>query len=172
MNLIRFQPIFPEMESLRRQMDQIFDELVVNNPVSHSRDYATPWKPAIELQDHTEYFLLKVALPGIDGKNVDVQVTKDAVAISGEVRSPQQETQNNSIRSEFHYGKFQRILSLPADIINEKVEAKFDQGILSLTLPKQESQRRTVIKLNLGDANPSLEQSREQASQAVDVNQN
>lgn len=164
MNLIRFQPIFPEMESLRRQMDQIFDELVVSNPVSNSRDYAALWKPAIELQDHTEYFLLKIALPGIDGKDVDVQVTKDTVAISGEVRSTNQESQNNYVRSEFHYGKFQRLISLPTNIVNEQVEAKFDQGILTLTLPKQESQRRTVVKLNLGEANPALEQ----ANQTVD----
>lgn len=161
MNLIRFQPIFPEMESLRQQMDQIVDELVVNNPVTNQRDYPTLWKPAIELQDHTEYFLLKVALPGIDGKDVDVQVTKDAVAISGEVRSTNQETQNNYVRSEFHYGKFQRVIPLPTNIVNEQVEAKFDQGILSLTLPKQESQRRTGVKINLGEVNPVLEQANE-----------
>ena len=165
MNLIRFQPIFPEMESLRRQMDQIFDELVVNSPVSNSREYANLWKPAIELQDHTEYFLLRVALPGIDAKDVDVQVTKDAVAISGETKAQHQEQQNNYTRSEFHYGKFQRIVSLPTNILNEQVEAKFDQGVLTLTLPKQEAQRRTVVKINLGEANPVLEQSNQTVDQ-------
>lgn len=158
MNLIRFQPIFPEMDSLRRQVDQIFDELVVSNPVVNHRDSAALWQPAIELQDHTEYLLLRVALPGIDGKDVDVQVTKDAVGIFGEVRSQPQEQQNNYIRSEFQYGKFQRVIPLPTNIINEQVEAKFDQGMLILTLPKQETQRRTVVKINLGDANPVLEQ--------------
>lgn len=158
MNLIRFQPIFPEMESLRRQMDQIFDELVVNNPVTHQKDYTNLLKPAIELQDHTEYFLLRVALPGVDGKDVDVQVTKDAVAISGETKSQHQEQQNNYIRSEFHYGKFQRVISLPTNILNEQVEAKFDQGILTLTLPKQEAQKRTVVKINLGESTPVLDQ--------------
>lgn len=164
MNLIRFQPIFPEMESLRRQMDQIFDELVVNNPVTHQKDYANLLKPAIELQDHTEYFLLRVALPGVDGKDVDVQIAKDAVAISGETKSQHQEPQNNYIRSEFHYGKFQRVISLPTHILNEQVEAKFDQGILTLTLPKQEAQKRTVVKINLGESTPVLDQ----ANQVVD----
>lgn len=158
MNLIRLQPLFPEVEALRRQMDQIFDELVVDTTYPRSSQRQDhPWQPSIELQDHNDHLLLQVALPGVEGKDLEVQVTKDAVGISGEMRSSHLDQQKNYIRSEFRYGKFQRVINLPTNVVNEKAKAKFELGILTLTLPKQEAQQRTVVKINLGESSPTLE---------------
>lgn len=159
MNIIRFQPIFSEMETLRRQVDQIFDDLVTNSHNSNQRDSLGYWKPAIELQDHGSQYLLRAILPGIDGQDLDIQVTKDAVVISGEIRSSQSvspeageskesEQSRKYIHSEFNYGKFQRVIPLPSSVVNDQVGAKFEQGILTLTLPKQEAQQ--VVKIKLG----------------------
>jgi HSP20 family protein len=145
MALIRWQP-FREIESLRRQMDQMFDELS-----GSERQSAMSWKPAIELQDTEDNLVLRAEIPGVDGKDIDVQVTREAVAISGEHRFEKKTQEQGFFRSEFRYGNFQRVVPLPVPIQNDRVHAEFNNGILTLTLPKVTEARRTVVKLNLAD---------------------
>ncbi len=146
MALIRWQP-FQELETLRRQMDQLFDEVA-----GVERHTTTSWKPPVELQDTEDNLVLKAEIPGVDGKDVDVHVTREAVAISGEHRFEKKTEEKGFFRSEFRYGKFQRVIHLPIPIQNDRAEAEFKNGILTLTLPKVTEARRTVVKLNLGDS--------------------
>ncbi|MBD1922439.1 Hsp20/alpha crystallin family protein [Microcoleus sp. FACHB-831] len=146
MAVIRWQP-FQEIETMRLQMDQMFDELA-----GSERQSATTWKPAIELQDTDENLILRAEIPGVDGKDIDVHVTREAVAISGQHRFEKKAQEKGFFRSEFRYGNFQRVVSLPVAIQNEQAKADFQNGILTLTLPKVTEARRTVVKLNLGDS--------------------
>jgi HSP20 family protein len=143
MALIRWQP-FQEVETLRRQMDQMFDEMTGLN-----REYQMTWKPAIELQDTDENVILRAEIPGIEGKDLDVRVTREAVAITGEHRYEKKTEEKAFFRSEFRYGKFQRVIPLPVPVQNEQVKADFTNGILTLTLPKVQSAKNRVVKLNL-----------------------
>lgn len=143
MTLLRWQPI-SEMETLRRQMDRIFGEMIsVNNEAQAT------WQPAIELQDTAESLILRIMLPGIEAKDLDIRVTGEAVAISGEHR-PQE-----YLRSEFRYGKFQRVIALPVAVQNDRVNAELKDGILTLTLPKVVDARRQVVKVNLTETTAS-----------------
>lgn len=144
--LVRYWNPWREMETLRRQMDRVFDEIATPSEYS--------WTPAIELHDNGDTYLLKAQLPGMDAKDVNVEVTREAVAITGEYQS---EVENHGqVRSEFRYGKFRRLVSLPAAVQNDQVQAEYKDGILTLTLPKVEA-RNTVVKLNLADlAQPAI----------------
>jgi HSP20 family protein len=146
MAMIRWQP-FQEMETIRRQMEQMFDEIN-----GWDREYQVTWKPAIELQDTDENVILRAEIPGIDGKDLDVRVTREAVAISGEHRYEKNAEENGLFRSEFRYGKFQRVIPLPAPVRNDQVKADFTSGILTLTLPKAETAR--VVKVNISEPAP------------------
>lgn len=148
MALIRWQP-FQEMSALRRQMDDMFDELMGNE------NQLVNWKPAVEMQDTDENLILRAELPGIDTKDIDIQVMREAVVISGENRHEHKTEGKGFIRSEFRYGKFQRMIPLPVPIKNDEAQAKFEHGVLTLTLPKAAEARRTVVKLNLADGNAS-----------------
>jgi HSP20 family protein len=152
MAMIRWQP-FQELETLRRQMDQLFDEVA-----GVERHSTTSWKPAIELQDTQENLILRAEIPGVEGKDIDVQVTREAVAISGEHRFENKTPERGFFRSEFRYGSFQRVIPLPVPIQNDQVKADFNNGILTLTLPKVTEARRTVVKLNLGDSSSTAAQ--------------
>lgn len=143
--VMRWQP-FERMETLRRQMERIFDDIA-----DTSIERETQWHPAIELIDTPDNLLLQVQLPGVERNNIDIQVTRDAVLIAGEYPYPQQSETNNWLHSEFVYGKFRRLISLPTSIENERVSAEFQNGILRLTLPKTEQARRRIVKLNLGE---------------------
>ncbi len=143
MALMRWQP-FQEMETLRRQMDRLFDEVTGLN-----QEYQVNWQPAIELQDTSESIILRVEVPGIEGKDLDVRVARDAVAISGEHRYEKKAEEKGFFRSEFRYGKFGRVISLPVAVQKEQVKADFTNGILTLTLPKLEVAKNRVVKVNI-----------------------
>jgi HSP20 family protein len=146
MALIRWQP-FHEMESLRRQMDQLFDDFAGIT----RENQMTVRTPAIELKDENNHLVLRAEVPGVEAKDLDIQVTKDAVSIAGEHRYESKTEEKGFYRSEFRYGKFQRAIPLPVPVENDKVEAEFKNGILTLTLPKAEDAQNRVFKVNLDD---------------------
>lgn len=141
MALIRWEP-FREVDTLQREMNRLFDSLApeVNN---------NTFVPAAEMQETPEAIQLRVEVPGIDAQDLDVQVTAEAVSISGERKATVLAEERGMFRSEFRYGRFQRIIPLPARIQNTQVQAEFKHGILHLNLPKAEEERHKVVKVNL-----------------------
>ncbi len=158
MPLIRWQP-FQEVETLRHQLDRMFDEVTELNSV-----HQVTWQPAIELQDADDNVIVRAEIPGIEGKDLDVRVTREAVAITGEHRYEKKAEEKGFFRSEFRYGRFQRVIPLPVAVQNDRVKADFTNGILTLTLPKVEAAKNRVVKLNLTEQQPAaaIESSNEQ----------
>ncbi|MEA5420435.1 Hsp20/alpha crystallin family protein [Spirulina sp. CCNP1310] len=145
MALIRWQP-FSEIDTLRRQMDHLFEE-VANNGLAE----AALWKPAVELKDAEDQLILRAQLPGIAAQDVDISVTRDLVSITGEYRSENQGEEKGIYHSEFRYGQFKRVISLPVAIQNDKVTANFKDGILTLHLPKVDEAVNRVVKVQLAE---------------------
>ena len=143
MTSTRLQP-WQEMEMARRQFNQIFNELM---PVREAT-----WAPAIEFMTTENAFVLRVQLPGAAAENVEVQVAQDTIAISGERKFEQAEAKG--FRSEFRYGKFRRVISLPAAVQNDQVKADFNDGLLTLTLPRLQAVKPAIVTLNLTGATP------------------
>ncbi len=104
------------------------------------------------MQETEDAIHLKLELPGIEAKDLDVQVTENAVSIKGERKSETKTEEKGMTRSEFHYGKFQRVIPLPTRIQNTNVTAEYKDGILNLTLPKSEEEKNKVVKVNLDKA--------------------
>lgn len=156
--LMRYWQPFTEIETIREQLDKVFDQRAT------ARDHSeAAWMPALELVDAGDNFVLKAQLPGIDPKYIDVQVTREAISISGERRYENTKPKSGCVRSEFRYGKFHRVLPLPTHIQNDSVQAEYKDGILTLTLPKVTEARNKVVKINLAEiaetsTNPALEQ--------------
>jgi HSP20 family protein len=156
--LMRPKQPFTEIETLREQLDKVFDQRAATRDNSEAT-----WMPALEFVDAGDNFVLKAQLPGIDPKDVDIQVTREAISISGERRYENTDEKSGYVRSEFRYGKFHRVLTLPAHIQNDSVQAEYKDGILMLTLPKVTEARNKVVKINLAQiaeasTNPALEQ--------------
>jgi HSP20 family protein len=144
MAIVRFSP-FHEFETLRNQMDRLFEDLTDRNYRSE-----IDWQPAIEMLDREDKIVVKASLPGIDPKDIDVSVSRNTVTITGD-RTYENQTENKGLyHSEFSYGKFERIVKLPVAVQNDRVKAEFDRGILTLNLPKLEADLNKVVKINLG----------------------
>ncbi|MBW4468015.1 MAG: Hsp20/alpha crystallin family protein [Pegethrix bostrychoides GSE-TBD4-15B] len=146
--LVRYWQPLREMDTVRRQFDQLFDELT--QPTATS-----VWSPAIELMEAGNSLVLRAQIPGLEAQDLDVEVTQEAVSIVGERRHEQRTEEKGFFKSEFRYGKFRRVVSLPVAIQNDKVQADYKDGILTLTLPKVEETRHKAIKVSLGNHEPN-----------------
>lgn len=150
--IVRYWQPLAEIETMRRQFDRVLNDLT-------STDSAQPahaaWTPAIELKDADDAFTLRVQLPGVVAEDLDIQVSQNAVAIAGEYRQ-EAEQSDSIVRSEFRYGKFHRLVRLPAVVQNDHVQAEYKDGILNLTLPKRVEARNQVVKINLGKTDPAI----------------
>ncbi len=146
MALIRWQP-FQEVDSLQRDMNRLFDRFITNN---NEENITSAFAPAAEIKDMSDVISLKVEVPGIDAKDINVQVSAEAVSISGERKEETKTEEKGMTRTEFRYGRFQRVIPLPARVQNTKVTADYQNGILQLTLPKAEAEKNKVVKVNIG----------------------
>lgn len=146
MTLIRWEP-FREVESLQREMNRLFDKLT---PFQDGESKDIAFMPAAEMHETENTMELKLEVPGLEAKDIDVRVTEQSVAISGERQSQSKAEEGGMTRTEFRYGKFARVIPLPTRIQNDKVQANYKDGVLSLSLPKAEDEMHKVVKVDLG----------------------
>ena len=146
MVLVRYSP-WQEMNSLQRQLNRLFDDALTPTNWDESADFSKI--PTAELTETEDALHLKLEVPGISAKDLDIQVMVDRVAVAGERKSETKTSENSNTRSEFRYGKFQRVIGLPVRIQNTNVTADYKDGILHLTLPKSEEEKNKVVKVSL-----------------------
>jgi HSP20 family protein len=91
--------------------------------------------------------VVKASLPGVKPEEVDISITKDTLTIKGEHKEEQEVKQDDYFRKERYYGAFSRSLILPVQVQSDKAEATFENGILTLTLPKSEEVKPKQIKI-------------------------
>ena len=147
MALIRWKP-FEETDYLQRSMNRLFDTLNTTN--SESKNSLQSFVPSAELQETSEAIHLSIEAPGMSAKDIDIQVTADTVAVSGERKEETVTEEKGMTRSEFRYGRFQRVIPLPVRVQNTNVQADYKDGILKLVLPKAEEEKNKIVKVNVG----------------------
>ena len=147
MALVRWEEPFREVESLQRQMNRLFNHLI--SPEDGDLNRLTAFVPAAEISETPEAVHLKIEIPGIEAKDLNLEVQADAVAISGERQSETKSETGGVTRSEFRYGSFRRVIPLPARVQNDQAQAEYKNGVVNLTLPKAESEKNRVVKVNI-----------------------
>jgi HSP20 family protein len=143
-NLTRWDPNRETM-TLRDAMDRLFDD-AFTRPFSMMRNGGSTWSsPAIDLYETNNDVVVKAALPGIKADEVQLNITGDILTIRGETRQ-EEETKDKAwhIREQ-RWGAFERSVMLPSGVIADKAKADFDNGILTITLPKSEEKKPKTI---------------------------
>jgi HSP20 family protein len=146
MALVRWNP-WQELNTLQRQVDRLFEDPFASTPAVNFGSIAKV--PAAEISETEDAVHLKLEVPGMAAKDLDVQVTENAVYISGDRKSETKQEENSKTCSEFYYGKFQRVIPLNVRIQNTAVTAEYKDGILNLTLPKTAAEKNKIVKVNL-----------------------
>ena len=138
---------FGEISRLRREMDDLFNRIF--GETSLSKIGLGKWQPLVDISETDTDIIVKAELPGIDTKDVDVSITGDRLTIKGEKQQEKEEKEENRYRSERYYGTYERVINLPASIVENKTEATFDKGILTITLPKVEKIKKKQVKIKV-----------------------
>ena len=142
-NLTRWDP-FSEM---RTTMDRLFDE-GFSRPwrlIPNSTEYESTFP--IEVSETDDALEVKASLPGVNPDEVEITVANDVLSVKAAHQETKEDKKRDYYRREIRYGSFHRSLSLPVSVDSDKAEAKFENGILQLTLPKAEAVRPKQIKV-------------------------
>jgi len=91
--------------------------------------------------------VIKADIPGIDEKDLEVSITKDAVILQGEKKYEHEEKQGNYYRKERSFGSFRRVIPLPVEVDETKAEANYKNGVVTITLPKSQEATKNIKKI-------------------------
>jgi len=157
----RTPSLWQPFDSLRDEVDRIFDEFTRGFgglPIGRRMLEMEPlWRgetalaaPAIDVVEKENEYQIAAELPGIDEKDIQVEVADDVLTIRGEKKEEKEEKDKNYHLTERRYGTFQRSFQLPSGVDQEKIAARFETGVLTLTLPKtveaQKKARTIAVK--------------------------
>ena len=155
MTLSKWQP-FQELSNIRKQMDRLFEDMlsVGDRDWMGLHGIGGRWTPAVEIEETDKELVLKAEIPGIDAKDLEVEVSENRVTLSGEHKEEKrtEDKKQNYFHSEFYYGNFQRVIPLPMPIKTDQIKSEFKHGVLTLTMPKVEDAPKKVVKVKLEDS--------------------
>jgi HSP20 family protein len=102
--------------------------------------------PAVNIREDEKNYTLDLAVPGIDKKDLKIDVNEDVLSISTESKAESEESKNGFKRKEFSYSAFSRSFYVPENVNRDKIDANYKDGILSIVLPKQEEEKSKVSR--------------------------
>ena len=150
MSLIRYQfpqlqawPSFDRVSTLRDELDRLFDFTL---PTRDSGLFGG-WTPALDVHDEKDNFLVKVELPGLKKEDLNLSLHEGVLTISGERKQERDQKNGGTFRSERYFGRFQRSVTLPAQVDATKVKATYKDGVLTVELPKAEEAKPKHIEV-------------------------
>jgi len=146
--LTRWDP-FREFSTLQDRMNRLFRESYGPEGREESLTSST-FAPPVDVYEDEHNVNLKIEVPGIDEKDIDVRIENNVLTVHGERKFEKDEKEENFRRVERHYGSFTRTFTLPSTVDSEKVSANYDKGILKITLPKKAEAKPIFIKETAG----------------------
>lgn len=131
------------MEALRQEMDRVFDRFF--EPRWDEFEAVGAWAPKLDVSETKEAFVVKAEIPGVEQKDLSVQLQDQMLTIKGEKHKEKEEKDEKYHRVERSWGAFTRTIALPAGVDTEKVNATFKDGVLTVKLPKTPAAKGTTI---------------------------
>jgi HSP20 family protein len=139
----RWDP-FDELTTLRNRMDRLWSRVTAEGETA-----LADWAPTSDVIETRDEVVIKAELPGVDEKDVDVEIEAGVLTIKGERKAEKETEEKGYRRVERAYGSFLRSFTLPPSVQPEKVAATFTNGLLEVHLPKKEGAKPLSIKLEV-----------------------
>jgi len=137
---------FQHLSSLREEIDRLFESPLTALTQS-SNQFLNGWMPAVDLYDDNDNLHLKVELPGMNKDDIAISIHEGVLTLSGERKVDEKYREAEVYRAERALGRFQRTLTLPAQVDADKVTAHYRDGILTVVLPKAEASKPKHIDI-------------------------
>jgi len=158
MSMSRFDP-FREMLTLREAMAQLLEESVIRpGAVSGAAARGGAQSLALDVHERDNNFVVRASLPGVRPEDVQVTVHGDTLTIRAEIKGEEERNQGGYLLRERHTGVLQRTVTLPAPIEGDEVQADYEHGVLTLTLPRSRASmpRRIQVRAGAGGGQPAI----------------
>lgn len=146
--ITRWDP-FREFSTLQDRMNRLFRESF--GPEGREEALTTSsFAPPVDVYEDEHNVTLKIEVPGIDEKDIDVRIENNVLTVHGDRKFEKEEKEENFRRVERQYGSFTRTFTLPTTVDGEKVSANYEKGVLKVVLPKKAEAKPKQIKVNVG----------------------
>lgn len=146
MAIVHWRPM-GDLVTVQDEMNRVFEDLWRRSPRSGSPGSAAAWWPSIDVQETQGEFRLVAELPGLKRDHVKISLTDNVLTLRGEKKSEQDRETGSWHQVERAYGVFERSFQLTCPVDASKVKAKFEDGVLTITLPKSEESRPREISI-------------------------
>lgn len=144
--LIPFRREGRELNRFRDEMDRLFNRFFDLTPGEDVLGTGE-WFPAVDVSEQDSTVKVQAEVPGMDPKDIDISVEGRTLHLRGERKDEHEEKDRNYYRMERSYGAFSRAVGLPADVKEDRAEAQYKDGVLTITLPKTEEQTKKKIEV-------------------------
>ena len=144
--LSRWEP-FRGVSSLQEQINRVFSDVLDRQGEGSN---LTAWAPAVDIYETEHELVVKADLPDVKPEGLDIRVENNILTIRGERKFEKKVEENNYLRVERSYGSFARSFSLANTVNSEAIKADYQNGVLTLTIPKREEAKPKQIKVNVG----------------------
>ena len=148
MALIRWEPV-RELNTIQSEMNRLFNSFF-DTPDARTRR----WVPAMDLVERDEHFVLRVDLPGLTEADVKVELEDNVLTIAGERKQEEDHRADGYYRLERAFGAFSRSLTLPEGVDADAVAARFENGVLEVSVPKPEQRKPRRVSISVGGDAP------------------
>jgi len=140
-------PGFGRWTNLRDEIDRLFEEPLAE--LARTTNLLSGWTPAMDLYEGKDNVFVKAELPGMKKEDIEVSFHNGTLSVSGERKSEEKSEGSEVHRSERFFGRFQRTVTLPTPVAADKVKAQYQDGILTITLPKTEEAKPKHIDVHV-----------------------
>jgi HSP20 family protein len=138
--------------ALRREVDRMFDDFFSGFGGRALRSPASSWQgvtPTIDLAENDKEIVVTAELPGLDDKDFEVTVSGDLLILKGEKKSEHERSDGNAHYVERRFGTFSRSVRLPFEVKDEKIDARYDKGVLTIRVPKPADMQRAACRIEV-----------------------
>jgi HSP20 family protein len=143
----RFEQHFRGATTLQEQINRMFGDVVGR---AHEESNLTPWAPAVDIYETEHELVVKADLPDVNPQDLDIRVENNILTIRGERKFENKVSEENYLRVERAYGPFSRSFSLANSVKSDAIKADYQNGVLTLNIPKREEAKPKQIKVNVG----------------------
>jgi HSP20 family protein len=149
---VREMALVMNPQPFSRDVDRLFDAFF-----GADREQGRRWVPPVDLVEAEDHFVLKADLPGLSEDDVSIEVQDGALTISGERSADHQSNERGWYRIERSFGSFSRSLTLPDGVDPDAISARFERGVLEVSIPKPEERKPRRVEIRANGGAPALE---------------
>jgi len=146
---MRWDP-FVDMVQLHEQVNRVFDQSMLRD--GREAAHARSWAPPVDIYETDHEVVFRMEVPGMKPEEIDIQMTGDTLTIRGERQKGQDDNGKRYVRFERNYGAFHRAFTIGVPIARQQISAVYRDGLLEITLPKEEAVRPKQVKIEIQSA--------------------